>query len=88
MRVPSGDHATKTPYDGQIQLSNGPAAMSLAWASGGRIDLHAESRTFLWDIAAGVALVEGAGGTVLMSNVDEQWRCDVVAGAPALVSLF
>ncbi len=66
----------------------GAAAMSLAWASGGRVDLHAESRTFLWDIAAGVALVEGAGGAVLMSNVDEQWRCDVIAGAPALVSLF
>jgi myo-inositol-1(or 4)-monophosphatase len=63
----------------------GSAGMSLAWTAGGRMDVYSEEGIFLWDVAAGLALVEGAGGRVHSSAVAKDWRCDVIAGAPALV---
>jgi fructose-1,6-bisphosphatase/inositol monophosphatase family enzyme len=47
--------------------------------------VYSEEGIFLWDVAAGLALVEGAGGRVHTSAVAKDWRCDVIAGAPALV---
>lgn len=44
----------------------GSAAMSLAWVASGRFDAYKEDGIMLWDVAAGLALVEGAGGV---------WEC-------------
>ena len=64
----------------------GSAGMSLAWTAGGHMDVYMEEGIFLWDVAAGMALMTGAGGTVHTSPITDDWRCDVIAGAPSLVS--
>jgi myo-inositol-1(or 4)-monophosphatase len=47
----------------------GSAALALAYVSCGRADAYFEESIKLWDIAAGLALVEGAGGFVRMDPV-------------------
>ena len=42
----------------------GSAALSLAYVACGRADVYREDEIKLWDVAAGVALVRAAGGTV------------------------
>ena len=44
----------------------GSAALMLASVAAGRVDAYAEDDIMLWDVAAGVALVRGAGGYVSM----------------------
>ena len=63
----------------------GSAGLSLAWTAGGRMDVYMEEGIFLWDVAAGMALIEGAGGRAHMSPITDDWRCDVIAGAAPLV---
>ena len=45
----------------KIRIS-GSAALDLAYVASGRVDAYIESQIFLWDIAAGVLIVEEAGG--------------------------
>lgn len=42
----------------------GSAALDLAYVAAGRLDAYIEQSVSLWDIAAGVLLVEAAGGSV------------------------
>lgn len=63
----------------------GCAGLSLAWTAGGHMDLYLEDGIYLWDVAAGLALVEGAGGSSHLTSVGPHWQTDVVAGVPALV---
>lgn len=42
----------------------GSAALDAAYVACGRLDAYIESTISLWDIAAGVLLIRGAGGTV------------------------
>lgn len=42
----------------------GSAALGMAYLSCGRLDAYIESRISLWDVAAGIILVESAGGKV------------------------
>ncbi len=42
----------------------GSAALSLAYVASGRADVYKENGIRLWDVAAGLALVVGAGGKV------------------------
>ncbi len=42
----------------------GTAALSLAWVSCGKVDAYYEEDIMYWDVAAGLALVEAAGGYV------------------------
>ena len=42
----------------------GSAALELAYVASGRLDLYVERTINLWDIAAGIVLVEEAGGVV------------------------
>lgn len=44
----------------------GSAALSLAWVSCGRFDAYIEEDIRIWDVAAGVALIEAAGGDILI----------------------
>jgi myo-inositol-1(or 4)-monophosphatase len=43
---------------------NGAAALDLAWVAAGRLDGFWEARLQPWDVCAGIALVEVAGGRV------------------------
>ena len=42
----------------------GSAALSLAYVASGKVEAYYEKDIMLWDIAAGLALVKAAGGTV------------------------
>jgi len=46
----------------------GSAALDLAYVSVGRLDAYIEQSVNLWDVAAGVVLVEEAGGVVEMQE--------------------
>lgn len=46
----------------------GSATLSTAWVACGRADRYSEDSTMLWDIAAGCALIEAAGGRAIFSD--------------------
>jgi len=64
----------------------GCAGLSLAWVAGGMMDIYCEDNVFLWDVAAGLAIVEAAGGVCQWRAPDSQFKTSVVAGSPELVS--
>jgi myo-inositol-1(or 4)-monophosphatase len=71
-----GFSKTKTTIDGGLPLFQdmvrrarkcrlmGSAALDLAYVASGRLDAYIEQSVSLWDIAAGVLLVQAAGGSV------------------------
>jgi myo-inositol-1(or 4)-monophosphatase len=56
---------TIAPYKKVRML--GTAALGLAYVAAGRYDAYFERGIRLWDVAAGLALVQAAGGTVRMA---------------------
>jgi len=46
----------------------GSAALALAYISCGRLDAYVEDEISIWDIAAGVLLVERGGGSITMAD--------------------
>lgn len=48
----------------------GSAALGLAYVATGRLDAYIEGYINLWDIAAGVLMIEEAGGKVILENLD------------------
>jgi len=48
----------------------GSAAMAVAYVSSGRADVYVENKVMLWDIAAGLALINSAGGVYKMENAN------------------
>jgi len=50
----------------------GSAALSLAYVACGRADAYLENDIKIWDVAAGIALVKAAGGTVKFSPADKE----------------
>lgn len=46
----------------------GSAAMAIGYVAAGRVDVYYEEGVRLWDVAAGLALVQAAGGTIRMSQ--------------------
>jgi myo-inositol-1(or 4)-monophosphatase len=64
----------------------GSAALSLAYVAAGRFDAYRESAIMMWDVAAGWALVEAAGG-VVRADVSELSRpIDITACNPGLAN--
>ncbi len=60
----------------------GSAAIALAYVALGRADVYHEEDTMLWDVAGGVALVRGAGGSVKMEpSANKPWAYNVTAAA-------
>jgi len=57
----------------------GSAALSLAWVARGVFDAYAEEGIMAWDVAAGLALVLGAGGSASFVPGKKPWSFDVVA---------
>lgn len=57
----------------------GSAALSLAHVSSGNLDAYMEEDIWLWDVAAGLALVKAAGGTFSISEVKDTFQLDVIA---------
>jgi myo-inositol-1(or 4)-monophosphatase len=57
----------------------GSAALSLAQVAAGRVDAYWEEKIWLWDVAAGLALVEAAGGAFEISPPAADWKLNVFA---------
>ena len=55
----------------------GSAALSCAYVASGKCDYYAEKGIYLWDFAAGICLVEEAGGNVVYSLINEN-RYEVI----------
>jgi myo-inositol-1(or 4)-monophosphatase len=55
----------------------GSAAMASVYVASGKADLYTEKKTYLWDIVAGAAIVNAAGGEALIVNQDENFQVDV-----------
>ena len=49
----------------------GSAALSMAYVAAGRFDAYFEEGIRLWDVAAGLALVQAAGGIVRMTRTED-----------------
>ena len=54
----------------------GSAAMASAYVASGKAEAYKEKGIFLWDIAAGAAIVEAAGGKISISNLQPDFRVD------------
>ena len=54
----------------------GSAAMASVYVASGKADAYSENRIFLWDVAAGAAIVKAAGGKVILKNLTSDFRVD------------
>lgn len=64
----------------------GSAALMLAYLAAGRVDAYEEEDIMLWDIAAGLALVRGAGGHITVQpSVRHRWGCHARCASRASV---
>ena len=65
---------------------HGAAAVDLAWVAAGRFDGFFEAGLAPWDVAAGVVLVEAAGGRVagLWPGADPVTTGGLVAAGPGV----
>lgn len=83
------DFSTETimPFVHKVQAFKkvrliGSAAISMAWVACGRFDAYTEEDIMLWDIAAGLALVEAAGGVIqLAPSLRHKWGFTARIGA-------
>ena len=55
----------------------GSAAMASVYVASGKADMYKESGSFLWDIAAGAAIVNAAGGMAVITNKKDNYQVDV-----------
>ena len=55
----------------------GSAAMASVYVASGKADLYTEKTTYLWDVAAGAAIVNAAGGRAIISNKNDKFQVDV-----------
>lgn len=56
----------------------GSAAIAACYIASGKGDRYEEKGVYLWDIIAGAAIVESAGGTAEILNLRENFQVDVV----------
>jgi myo-inositol-1(or 4)-monophosphatase len=55
----------------------GSAAMASVYIASGKADVYKEKKTYIWDIAAGAAIVKAAGGHVSISDQNSNYQVDV-----------
>ena len=55
----------------------GSAALASVYIASGKADLYMEKKSYLWDIAAGAAIVNAAGGEALILNQNKKFQVDV-----------
>ncbi len=56
----------------------GSAAMASCYVASGKAELYQENGIYLWDIIAGAAIVESAGGKAEINNINETFQVDVI----------
>lgn len=57
----------------------GSAAVALLHVARGSADVYLEKSIMLWDVAAGIAIVQGAGGAAAFRRNEGEWSYDVIA---------
>jgi myo-inositol-1(or 4)-monophosphatase len=65
----------------------GSASLDIAYVACGRLDAYIESAISLWDVAAGILLVESAGGKVEMTPHDSQAEKYAIVAASGRIDL-
>ena len=55
----------------------GSAAIASAYVASGKADVYKEFGTYLWDVAAGAAIVNAAGGRASITNQKDNFQVDV-----------
>jgi myo-inositol-1(or 4)-monophosphatase len=66
----------------------GSAAISLVNVANGAADVYLEQNIMIWDVAAGLAIVEGAGGAYLAEKTGDNWCYKVFASNTNLLAKF
>ena len=56
----------------------GSAAMAACYIASGKAERYQENGIYLWDIIAGAAIVESAGGSAEITNKRENFQVDVI----------
>jgi len=56
----------------------GSAAMAACYVASGKAEMYMEKGIYLWDIVAGAAIVESAGGQAEIFNIRSNFQVDVV----------
>ena len=56
----------------------GSAAMASCYVASGKADLYKENGIFFWDIVAGAAIVNSAGGLAEISNLQDNYQVDII----------
>ena len=56
----------------------GSAAMASIYVAAGKAESYKENGIFLWDIAAGAAIVNAAGGVASITNIQADYRVDAI----------
>ena len=56
----------------------GSAAMASIYVAAGKAETYKENGIFLWDIAAGAAIVNAAGGVASITNIQADYRVDAL----------
>ena len=77
--------ATSGKVDKKIEFSyrkSGSAALDLAYIACGRYDGYFQKNLHLWDIAAGLILVEEAGGVINKIDLDFRKDIKIIASSP------
>jgi myo-inositol-1(or 4)-monophosphatase len=64
----------------------GSAAMSLVNVASGHADAYFERNIMLWDVAAGLAIVKGAGGIISANPLGNDGSC-IAAATNGLISI-
>tara|TARA_B100001057_G_scaffold118498_1_gene117147 strand:+ start:1735 stop:2475 length:741 start_codon:yes stop_codon:yes gene_type:complete len=67
---------------------SGSAALDLAYVSAGRYDGYFQKNLNLWDIAAGIVLVQEAGGILKNLNLNDIKNINVLASNPNITDKF
>jgi myo-inositol-1(or 4)-monophosphatase len=63
----------------------GSAAVALLHVARGSADVYLEQSIMLWDVAAGIAIVQGAGGAAAFRRNEGEWSYDVIASNVTLM---
>lgn len=57
----------------------GCASVSLVYVASGKADMYFEKNIMLWDVAAGLAILDGAGGEYSLNATSVKWSFDIEA---------
>jgi len=84
--IPAKTHYTDIEF--QKMISNfqswkkirmiGSAAMAAVYVASGKAETYQEDGIFLWDVAAGAAIVKAAGGSISLKNLKTDFRVDAI----------